>query len=44
MMKDDASNLFFTELIFIWPTVIFFGHWIFISLSPILHEDCGSVK
>ena len=35
MMKDNASNLFLIELIFKWPTIIFSGHWIFISLSPI---------
>ena len=35
MMKDTASNLFLIELIFKWPTIIFSGHWIFISLSPI---------
>ena len=33
MMKDNASDLFLNE--FKWPTVIFSGHWIFISLSPI---------
>ena len=35
IMKDNASNLFLIELIFKWPTIIFSGHWIFISLSPI---------
>ena len=35
MMKDNASNLFLIELIFKWPTIIFSGHWIFISLRPI---------
>ena len=35
MMKDNASNLFLIELIFKWPTIIFSGHWTFISLSPI---------
>ena len=35
MMKDNASNLFLIELIFKWQTIIFSGHWTFISLSPI---------
>ena len=36
MVKVNAFNLFLIELIFKWPTIIFSGHWIFISLSPIL--------
>ena len=35
MMKDNASDLFLIVLIFELPTVIFYGHWIFISLSLI---------
>ena len=34
MVKDNASNLFLIELIFKLPTIIFSGHWIFISISP----------
>ena len=33
IMKDNTSNLFLIELIFKWPTIIFSGHWIFISLT-----------
>ena len=35
MMKDNASNLFLIKSIFTWPTIIFSGHWNFISLSPV---------
>ena len=35
MMKDNGSDLFIIELIFKWLTIIFSGHAIFISLSPV---------
>ena len=38
MIKTNASNLLFTELIFKWPTIIFSGNWIFISISQIFES------
>ena len=43
-MNETASNLFFIELMFKWPTIIFLGHWIFIFLSTILHQEYRCVQ
>ena len=44
MIKDNASNLFITELIFKRPTIFFTGLWIFLSLSPILSLTISFVQ